>query len=168
MQQGHIHALVDQEGGDDVAEGLLDLVARAPLEGPLGRLGQLLPMVSQLEQLLNAGDRAGALKLLQGSILPFLSAYTSKTNDMGLSRTLISMLALKGHFPVPLHREQHMVQRHVNALIYQESGDNIPERLLYLVARTVLEGVQQMIRPLTISGVFPRIFEGENSINVKI
>ena len=55
---------------------------------------QLLPMVSQLEQLLNAGDRAGALKLLQGSILPFLSSYTSKTNDMGLSRTLISMLAL--------------------------------------------------------------------------
>ena len=55
---------------------------------------QLLPMVSQLERLLNAGDRAGALKLLQGSILPFLSSYTSKTNDMGLSRTLISMLAL--------------------------------------------------------------------------
>jgi hypothetical protein len=55
---------------------------------------QLLPMVSQLEGKLNAGDRAGALKLLQGSILPFLSNYTSKTNDMGLSRTLISMLAL--------------------------------------------------------------------------
>ena len=28
--------------------------------------------------------------------------------------------------------------------------------------------VQKMDRPLTISGVFPRIFEGENSINVKI
>ena len=28
--------------------------------------------------------------------------------------------------------------------------------------------VQQMARPLTISGVFPKIFEGENSINVKI
>ena len=28
--------------------------------------------------------------------------------------------------------------------------------------------VQRMDRPLTISGVFPRIFEGENSINVKI
>lgn len=55
---------------------------------------QLLPMVSQLEQLLQQGNRAGALKLLQSSILPFLSGYTSKTNDMGLSRTLISMLAL--------------------------------------------------------------------------
>ena len=55
---------------------------------------QLLPMVSQLEEKLNAGDRSDALKLLQGTILPFLSGYTSKTNDMGLSRTLISMLAL--------------------------------------------------------------------------
>ena len=51
-------------------------------------------MVSELEGKLNAGDRQGALKLLQGTIMPFLSGYTSKTNDMGLSRTLISMLAL--------------------------------------------------------------------------
>ena len=43
---------------------------------------------------MNAGDRQGALKLLQSKILTFLSGYTSKTNDMGLSRTLISMLAL--------------------------------------------------------------------------
>ncbi len=55
---------------------------------------QLLPMASQLEQLMQSGDRAGALKLLQGSIMPFLSSYTSRTNDMGLSRMLISMLAL--------------------------------------------------------------------------
>ena len=41
-----------------------------------------------------AGDRAGALKLLQGSIMPFLAGYTSRTNDMGLSRSLISLLAL--------------------------------------------------------------------------
>ena len=55
---------------------------------------QLLPMVSELEEKMNAGDRQGALKLLQSKILTFLAGYTSKTNDMGLSRTLISMLAL--------------------------------------------------------------------------
>ena len=55
---------------------------------------QLLPMVAELEEKMNGGDRQGALKLLQGRILPFLAGYTSKTNDMGLSRTLISMLAL--------------------------------------------------------------------------
>ncbi len=40
------------------------------------------------------GDRPGALKLLEGTILPFLSGYTSRTNDMGLSRSLISLLSL--------------------------------------------------------------------------
>ena len=43
---------------------------------------------------MESGDRAGALRLLQGTILPFLGGYTSRTNDMGVSRTLISMLAL--------------------------------------------------------------------------
>ena len=55
---------------------------------------QLLGMVSELEGKMSAGDRAGALKLLQGSIMPFLAGYTSRTNDMGLSRSLISLLAL--------------------------------------------------------------------------
>ena len=55
---------------------------------------RLLPMVSDLEAMLMRGDRQGALKMLQGKILPFLSNYTSRTNDMGLSRMLISMLAL--------------------------------------------------------------------------
>ena len=55
---------------------------------------RLLPMVSDLEAALMSGNRQGALKLLQSKILPFLSNYTSRTNDMGLSRTLISMLAL--------------------------------------------------------------------------
>lgn len=73
---------------------LLRTLTRLTRAIPASWGSQLLPMVSQLEGRLNAGDRAGALKLLQGSILPFLSGYTSKTNDMGLSRTLISMLAL--------------------------------------------------------------------------
>ena len=55
---------------------------------------QLLGMVSELQQKMGAGDRSGALKLLQGTIMPFLAGYTSRTNDMGLSRSLISLLAL--------------------------------------------------------------------------
>lgn len=73
---------------------LLRTLTRLTRAIPASYGSQLLPMVSQLEEKMNAGDRAGALKLLQGSILTFLSSYTSKTNDMGLSRTLISMLAL--------------------------------------------------------------------------
>ena len=84
----------DYSSTGHIQNNLLRGLTRLTRAIPASYGSQLLPMVSQLEEKLNAGDRAGALKLLQGSILPFLSAYTSKTNDMGLSRTLISMLAL--------------------------------------------------------------------------
>ena len=84
----------DYSSTSHIQGNLLRGLTRLTRAIPASYGSQLLPMVSQLEQLLNAGDRQGALKLLQGTILPFLSSYTSKTNDMGLSRTLISMLAL--------------------------------------------------------------------------
>lgn len=84
----------DYSSTSHIQGNLLRTLTRLTRAIPASYGSQLLPMVSQLEELLNAGDRAGALKLLQGSILTFLSSYTSKTNDMGLSRTLISMLAL--------------------------------------------------------------------------
>ena len=84
----------DYSSTNHLQGNLLRTLTRLTRAIPASYGSQLLPMVSQLEEKLNAGDRQGALKLLQGSILPFLSAYTSKTNDMGLSRTLISMLAL--------------------------------------------------------------------------
>ena len=84
----------DYSSTDHIQGNLLRTLTKLTRAIPASWGSQLLPMVSQLEGKLNAGDRAGALKLLQGSILPFLSGYTSKTNDMGLSRTLISMLAL--------------------------------------------------------------------------
>ena len=84
----------DYSSTDHIQGNLLRTLTRLTRAIPASYGSQLLPMVSQLEELLNAGNRAGALKLLQGSILTFLSGYTSKTNDMGLSRTLISMLAL--------------------------------------------------------------------------
>ena len=84
----------DYSSTGHIQGNLLRTLTRLTRAIPASYGSQLLPMVAQLEEKLNAGDRAGALKLLQGSILPFLSSYTSKTNDMGLSRTLISMLAL--------------------------------------------------------------------------
>ena len=84
----------DYSSTPHIQGNLLRTLTRLTRAIPASYGSQLLPMVSQLEEKLNAGDRPGALKLLQSSILPFLSNYTSKTNDMGLSRTLISMLAL--------------------------------------------------------------------------
>jgi len=55
---------------------------------------QLLNMAQQLGERFALKDQPGALKLLQNAILPFLASYTEKTHDMGLSRSLISLLAL--------------------------------------------------------------------------
>lgn len=55
---------------------------------------QLAKMADQLDDLLQSNDRAGATKLLQGTIMPFLADYTTKSHDMGFSRTLITSLAL--------------------------------------------------------------------------
>ena len=84
----------DYTSTSHIEGNLLRTLTRLTRAIPASWGSQLLPMVSQLENLLNGGNRAGALKLLQGTILPFLGSYTSRTNDMGLSRTLISMLAL--------------------------------------------------------------------------
>ena len=84
----------DFSSTNHIQGNLLRTLTRLTRAIPASYGSQLLPMVSELEEKMNGGNRSGALKLLQGSILPFLSGYTSKTNDMGLSRTLISMLAL--------------------------------------------------------------------------
>ena len=84
----------DYSSTSHIQGNLLRGLTRLTRAIPASYGSQLLPMVSDLEGLFGQGSRAGALRLLQGTILPFLSAYTSKTNDMGLSRTLISMLAL--------------------------------------------------------------------------
>ena len=84
----------DYSSSQHVQGNLLRTLTRLTRSIPASFGNQLLGMVSELEGKMAAGDRAGSLKLLQGAIMPFLASYTSKTNDMGLSRSLISMLAL--------------------------------------------------------------------------
>ncbi|MDE7219901.1 MAG: hypothetical protein K2O45_09805 [Oscillospiraceae bacterium] len=84
----------DYSSSQHVQGNLLRTLTRLTRAIPASYGNQLLAMVSELEGKMSAGDRAGALKLLQGSIMPFLAGYTSRTNDMGLSRALISLLAL--------------------------------------------------------------------------
>ena len=64
----------DYSSTEHIQGNLLRNLTRLTRAIPASYGSQLLPMVSQLEDLLNAGDRAGALKLLQGSILTFQSA----------------------------------------------------------------------------------------------
>ena len=85
----------DYSSSEHIQGNLLRNLTKLTRAIPASYGSQLLPMVSELEEKMNSGDRAGALKLLQGKILTFLAGYTAKTNDMGLSRTLTSMLALE-------------------------------------------------------------------------
>ena len=84
----------DYSSTEHVQGNLLRTLTRLTRAIPASYGNQLLSMVSELEGKMSAGDRPGALKLLQGSIMPFLAGYTARTNDMGLSRGLISLLAL--------------------------------------------------------------------------
>ena len=84
----------DYSSSQHIQGNLLRTLTRLTRSIPASYGNQLLTMVSELEGKMAAGDRAGSLKLLQGGIMPFLASYTSRTNDMGLSRSLISMLAL--------------------------------------------------------------------------
>ena len=56
--------------------------------------GQLLDLRGQLENGLQSGDRAGNLRLLRESILPYLGSYVEKTHDLGKARMLMGMLVL--------------------------------------------------------------------------
>ncbi len=55
---------------------------------------QLRELTAQLKNGIAAGDRQGNLELLQRNIFPYMSSYVSRTHDMGLPRTLLSLLAL--------------------------------------------------------------------------
>lgn len=84
----------DYSSAAHVQGNLLRTLTRLTRAIPATYGNQLLSMVSELQEKMGAGDHAGSLKLLQGTIMPFLASYTSRTNDMGLSRSLISLLAL--------------------------------------------------------------------------
>ena len=129
----------DYSSSDHVQGNLLRTLTRLTRSIPASYGNQLLNMVSELQGKMNAGDRAGALKLLQGSIMPFLAGYTSRTNDMGLSRSLISLLALdvaryeSGSIEGVM---QAFRQLGSNAMLREKLGGLTEEDLLRLLARS--------------------------------
>ena len=55
---------------------------------------QLITILAQLENSIDAGDRAGSLKLLREQVFPLVSKYVSLTHDHGLARNLLSAMTL--------------------------------------------------------------------------
>lgn len=77
-----------------IGRHMLQLLDQLQARLPQSWRGQLSELLAALENSLNAGDRAGGLQLLQGSILPYLGSYIGRYHDMGEARTLLSMLML--------------------------------------------------------------------------
>lgn len=55
---------------------------------------KLLNLMSELENSIAAGDRKGAVELLQQRVFPYMSAYVGHTHDIGTARGLLSLLTL--------------------------------------------------------------------------
>ena len=77
-----------------IAGNLSRILRQLPEYMPKSWGGKLLELSAGLENSLQAGDRAGALKLLQGQIVPYLASYVERTHDLGTARGLIRLLML--------------------------------------------------------------------------
>lgn len=112
----------------------------------LGQIGKSIPnsysrpltnMAQQLQQLFQNGDRAGALKLLQGTILSHLAKYTETTHDMGQSRNLISQFALE------ISRYENGSEENLTQAFNQLLGhDALKARFGSLDAQTLLNSIK--------------------------
>ncbi|MCI8539666.1 MAG: hypothetical protein HFF18_13595 [Oscillospiraceae bacterium] len=69
----------------------LDGMARAM---PASWGDKLRELTAILENGIAAGDRKGNLELLRQRVFPFMSSYVNHTHDLGLSRSLLSLLTL--------------------------------------------------------------------------
>jgi hypothetical protein len=126
----------DYSSSRHIEGNLLRTLTKLTRAIPASYGSQLLPLAAQLEEALNRGDRAGGLKLLQGTIIPFLADYTSRTNDMGLSRALISMLTLDTARYENAGREellQAFRQLNTHSMIKDRLGAFSDEALLRLI-----------------------------------
>ncbi len=55
---------------------------------------QLTNIIAQMQNGVEAGDRAGNLDLLRNQVFPLISDYVRRTHDHGMARSLLSLLTL--------------------------------------------------------------------------
>lgn len=84
----------DFSSTDHVEDNLLRSLNRIIASLPRSWGGKVVDYLGQLQNRMQSGARADALKLLQGEILPYLSDYVSRSHDMGRVRSALSMLTL--------------------------------------------------------------------------
>lgn len=84
----------DWSSSSHVEGNLMRSVNQLVRSVPASFAGKLIDMAAELQNCFAAGDRAGALKLLQGQLMPYMSEYVERTHDMGRARQLLTFLAL--------------------------------------------------------------------------
>ena len=89
-----LKAYSDYSSMGHIEKNLLRHANRMARSVPASWGGTLVEIAGQLENSLAAGDRAGALKLIQGRLIPYISQYVGRTHDLGTARGLLTMLAL--------------------------------------------------------------------------
>ena len=89
-----LKAYVDFDSTKHIEGNLLrDLQSMADAM-PASWAEKLRELTARLQNGIAAGNRQGNLQLLQREIFPYMSSYVERTHDMGLPRTLLTMLAL--------------------------------------------------------------------------
>ncbi len=136
----------DFTSSDHIETNLLRCMDKLTRAIPASYGNKLATMTGELSEMLEKGDRQGAIKLLQGKIIPFMGDYTKKTHDMGLSRTLISVLTfntarLEGGSQEALLESFHQLSSH--GALRAKLGGLPDEALVKLIQNTAfMQGEQ--------------------------
>ncbi len=85
----------DMASTEHISKSMQSILQRMADAMPNSARGGLNDLAAQLAKALQRGDRQGAMSILQNGIMPYMGNYVSRTHDMGLSRTLLSMLTLQ-------------------------------------------------------------------------
>ena len=89
-----LKSYVDFSSTQHIQQNMLRDLARMADAMPARWGDPLRQMLAQLQNALEAGDRKGALQLLQKNIVMHMSNYVTQTHDMGLPRELLGFLTL--------------------------------------------------------------------------
>ena len=89
-----LKAYSDFASSNHIENNMLRNLNRMADAMPASWAERLRDMIAQLENSFSSGDRQGSLQLLQKGVILYMANYTEKTHDMGLPRTLLSMLTL--------------------------------------------------------------------------
>lgn len=85
----------DMASTDHIVRSMTGTIERMAAAMPGKARSGLLELLDQLRPMLQSGDRNSALTFLQNKLVPYMGNYVARTHDMGLARTLLSMLTLQ-------------------------------------------------------------------------